>query len=119
MPIEGEGIASVTEQTKNEIVRSSVCGNRKFRLYGTWRPIPHLLGGNVCLRETAMSDIEVAGLRASHPKHPRCPACGVPMWLVGVQNYVDGNQRRDRLHYECKACEAKAVLPSEYDAQLM
>jgi hypothetical protein len=41
------------------------------------------------------------------------------MWLVGVQNYVDGNQRRDRLHYECKACEAKAVLPSEYDAQLM
>jgi hypothetical protein len=47
--------------------------------------------------------------------HPRCPACGVPMWLVGVQHFADGDPAKDRLHYECKACDAKAVLPSIKD----
>jgi hypothetical protein len=42
---------------------------------------------------------------------PRCPSCGVAMWLVSIQHFADGNPTKDRLHYECKVCEAKAVIP--------
>jgi hypothetical protein len=34
-----------------------------------------------------------------------------PMWLTSIQHFVDGEPAKDRLHYECKVCEAKAVIP--------
>lgn len=46
------------------------------------------------------------------PRHPRCQVCAVPMWLVTVQHFSDGHPEKDRLHYECKACEAKAIIPA-------
>jgi len=33
------------------------------------------------------------------------------MWLVSIQNFADGDRAKDRLHYECKVCEGKAVIP--------
>jgi hypothetical protein len=33
------------------------------------------------------------------------------MWLVRVEHHVSGDPTQDRQHYECQACEAKAVLP--------
>lgn len=45
------------------------------------------------------------------PRHPNCPNCGMPMWLVSIQHFADGDPTKDRLHYECKVCEGKAVIP--------
>ena len=59
-----------------------------------------------------MSGSDAPGLvPPSDPPHPRCPTCGVPMWLTSIQHYADGDRTKDRLHYECKACEGKAILP--------
>jgi hypothetical protein len=41
---------------------------------------------------------------------PRCPVCAVPMQLVTVE-HVSGNPSQDKLHHECKVCDAKLVLP--------
>jgi hypothetical protein len=46
---------------------------------------------------------------SSEPKHPRCTACAVPMWLVDVQR-IPGDPPRERRYYECKVCDAKLVL---------
>ena len=43
-------------------------------------------------------------------QRPACPLCGLPMWLIEIE-YVDNNPRKERLHFECKACEAKAIIP--------
>lgn len=43
-------------------------------------------------------------------QRPGCPLCGLPMWLTEVE-YVAGVSRKERLHFECKACEAKAIIP--------
>jgi hypothetical protein len=37
------------------------------------------------------------------------------MWLVNVQHFADGDAAKDHLHYECKVCDGKAVLPSMTD----
>jgi hypothetical protein len=41
---------------------------------------------------------------------PVCPTCTVPMWLVEVE-HLPGPPYTDRLHFECKACDGKAVIP--------
>ncbi len=41
-------------------------------------------------------------------RHPRCPSCGVPMWLVKIE-VVDGESMHE---FECKAYDAKAVHPA-------
>jgi hypothetical protein len=41
------------------------------------------------------------------PTHPPCPICGIPMWLVEVQHLGQA----ERFHFECKVCDAKAVIP--------
>jgi hypothetical protein len=42
-------------------------------------------------------------------KHPVCPTCGVPMWLTRIENAVS-EMVKDRLHYECKVCDATAIV---------
>ena len=43
--------------------------------------------------------------------HPKCPVCAVPMWLVLVTKHVSGDPQLTRNQYECKACDAVAILP--------
>ena len=40
---------------------------------------------------------------AAFPKHPECPNCQVPMWLVEIQS----STKKVEYLYECKACEEK------------
>ena len=40
------------------------------------------------------------------PKHPMCPSCAVPMWLVEVISRHAGVERR----YQCKACDRTILL---------
>jgi hypothetical protein len=44
--------------------------------------------------------------------HPCCPSCHVPMWLVSIQHFADGNLAKDRLHYECRVCELSRMFAS-------
>ena len=37
------------------------------------------------------------------PKHPVCPRCDVPMWLIKVQTTLE----KVEYFYECKGCEGK------------
>jgi hypothetical protein len=46
---------------------------------------------------------------AAEPKHPRCTACAVPMWLVDI-HHVPGDPPQQRRFYECKVCDAKLVM---------
>ena len=46
------------------------------------------------------------------PKHPRCAACSVPMWLVDV-HHIPGDPPRQRRFYECKVCDAKLEVGGE------
>ena len=39
------------------------------------------------------------------PTNPRCPECAVPMWLVVVERV----ERKQRKHFQCKACDAKFI----------
>jgi hypothetical protein len=55
-----------------------------------------------------MTDIQKD--EAPAPPHPRCAACGVPMWLIRVQRHPL-DPAKDKRHYECQACGSKAVLP--------
>ena len=53
-----------------------------------------------------------AALRQPKPVpdfHPRCPVCAVPMWLVKIMRHAD--PRLTRKQFECKACDAGAILP--------
>jgi len=45
------------------------------------------------------------------PKHPECPNCHVPMWLVAIQN----SPEKVEYLYECKACETKATIADATD----
>ena len=47
--------------------------------------------------------------------HPRCPVCAAPMWLIKIVRHVSENPRLTRNHYECKACDAQAILPPMED----
>jgi hypothetical protein len=42
-------------------------------------------------------------------EHPLCPECGVPMWLKRITLRFEASERH---HYECKVCEAEAVVPA-------
>jgi hypothetical protein len=46
----------------------------------------------------------------TNPKHPICPTCGVPMWLVEYSppKSSDGSPLQT---FECKACGSKVTLP--------
>jgi hypothetical protein len=41
---------------------------------------------------------------------PPCPACGVPMWLIEIA-HTSTRPPKTMLTFECKACDAKAVIP--------
>jgi hypothetical protein len=43
-------------------------------------------------------------------ERPICPQCGVPMWLQGIQDILTAPVA-GMLHFECRACGAKAVIP--------
>lgn len=40
------------------------------------------------------------------PKHPECPSCAVPMWLVEMNSSPEGVECR----YQCKACDHTILL---------
>jgi len=42
------------------------------------------------------------------PPHPICARCDVPMWLVEVEHFPDGESHQI---YQCKVCEAKLTVP--------
>lgn len=42
-------------------------------------------------------------------QRPSCPTCGLPMWLTEVE-YISSDPLNERLHFECKVCEAKAII---------
>ena len=44
--------------------------------------------------------------------HPSCPLCAVAMWLTRIGRHVSGERSLARHHYECMACDAKAIIPS-------
>lgn len=43
--------------------------------------------------------------------HPRCPVCAVSMWLVKILHHASGDPKLTRKQFECKACDAVAILP--------
>ena len=45
-------------------------------------------------------------LRKDFPKHPTCPSCAVPMWLVEMNSSAAGVECR----YQCKACDRTTSL---------
>ena len=47
--------------------------------------------------------------------YPKCPVCVVPMWLVKIEKHVSGDPKLTRNHYECKVCDAQAILPPMRD----
>jgi uncharacterized protein with PIN domain len=46
---------------------------------------------------------------AAFPKHPKCPNCHVPMWLVEIQSSCE----KVEYLYECKACEDKMSVTDD------
>jgi len=46
---------------------------------------------------------------AAFPKHPECPNCHVPMWLVEIQS----SSEKVEYLYECKACEDKISVTDD------
>jgi hypothetical protein len=36
-------------------------------------------------------------------RHPRCPACGVPMWLTEIETQLS-DPGQAKCTFECKAC---------------
>jgi predicted RNA-binding Zn-ribbon protein involved in translation (DUF1610 family) len=46
-------------------------------------------------------------------RQPRCPNCGVAMWLVRTDHHFTGEPiESDRLHFECRACGEAAIIPA-------
>jgi hypothetical protein len=41
---------------------------------------------------------------------PLCPTCGVPLWLIEIE-HTSSRPPKTMLTFECKACDAKAVIP--------
>ena len=60
-----------------------------------------------------MSDTNQNRPEGNEPKHPICPTCDVPMWLVRVEYRPAGviDDPATRQVFECKVCGSKAVLP--------
>jgi hypothetical protein len=63
-----------------------------------------------------MTDTIVGPNAVPAPKHPRCPDCAVPMWLVKIDRHVASTAAGDRLHYECKACGGVTTVWSQTPA---
>ena len=57
-----------------------------------------------------MSHQEAHLARLSLPRQPRCPTCGVPMWLAHIDRLPQSEAPGDRYYYECIACDSEAVL---------
>jgi|RhiMethySRZTD1v2_1073278.scaffolds.fasta_scaffold114239_4 hypothetical protein len=57
-----------------------------------------------------MSDSHQENILAEQVPHPRCPECDVPMWLTRVE-HLNGSPVKQLLHFECKVCESKAIIP--------
>jgi hypothetical protein len=58
-----------------------------------------------------MSDSHQQVFRDEEVRHPRCPECGIAMWLTEVA-YLSGNRVKQFLHFECKVCDSKMIIPS-------
>jgi hypothetical protein len=58
-----------------------------------------------------MPDVKEHSLIPPEQPHPRCPVCSLPMWLMRLDHVVPGEPLKDKLHYQCQVCDAKAVLP--------
>ena len=43
-------------------------------------------------------------------ERPTCETCDLPMWLVQIERVTV--YQADRLHFECKVCDSRAVLPA-------
>lgn len=116
------GGPSVADPFRNHSVDRSVCpihGTFPCENVDTEYAEPNLESTivtteNVSLGEAAMSDSNhtLSIIPPAEPPRPGCPTCGVPMWLVSIQHFADGNPEKDRLHYECQACDGKAVVPA-------
>ena len=63
-----------------------------------------------------MPDAKAHSIIPPEQPHPRCPVCGLPMWLIRLDHLVPGEPHKDKLHYQCQVCEAKAVLPPLVDS---
>jgi hypothetical protein len=57
-----------------------------------------------------MSDGHLEHISGEQVRHPRCPECDLPMWLIKVE-HLNGNSVKQFLHFECKVCDAKAIIP--------
>lgn len=55
----------------------------------------------------AMSDEMLTASDAAFYAHPRCPDCGVAMWLVRV---LATAEREEQLDFECKACGQMTII---------
>jgi rubredoxin len=64
------------------------------------------------LGKAAMSNEQNIPRETSIPTHPICPTCGVRMWLTRIESAAS-QMLPERLHYECKVCDAVAMLPSQ------
>jgi len=45
------------------------------------------------------------------PLSPRCPKCGMPMWMMKVERHVLGDKTKDRLCFQCQVCGVETILP--------
>jgi hypothetical protein len=57
-----------------------------------------------------MSDSHQENISREQVRHPRCPECGVPMWLTEIE-HLSVNPVKQFLHFECKVCDSKAIIP--------
>lgn len=65
----------------------------------------------VSLGKAAMSDAHTHNYDSPVPKHPVCPTYGAPMWLTMIEHIPGTPLIKGRMHYECKVCDAKAIVP--------
>jgi len=61
-----------------------------------------------------MSDTHQNQPEGTKPKHPICPTCDVPMWLV-EHRPAGPTDASPRQVFECKVCGSRVVLPPVTD----
>ena len=61
-----------------------------------------------------MSDTNQDRAEGTEPKHPICPTCDVPMWLVEYRP-AGPTDKMPRQVFQCKACGTRVVLPQITD----
>jgi hypothetical protein len=57
-----------------------------------------------------MSDTHQNRPEGTGPKHPICPTCDVPMWLVEYHT-AETTDASPRQVFECKVCGSRTELP--------